>query len=113
MVERVVMVVRKDGTHEEVRAKAPMIDWDNVATSPYAAVISTFKFDKDTGELVHFERDDALQALAQLRDMHGFKAPSKIAPTDPTGQKPYEMASDADRVRALAALMARQQTETV
>jgi hypothetical protein len=29
-----------------------------------------------------------LGALAQLRDMHGFKAPNKTALTDPTGEKP-------------------------
>ena len=50
-----------------------------------------------------------LGAFNQLRDMHGFKAPSKIAPTDPTGQKPYDIPTDADRVRALMALMERQQ----
>lgn len=53
------------------------IDWDAVASSPYGVVVSGFKFDKDTGVLVDFERDNALQALAQLRDMHGFKAPAK------------------------------------
>jgi hypothetical protein len=52
------------------------IDWRAVAASAYAPIISGFKFDKDTGRLVDFERDSALQALAQLRDMHGFKAPS-------------------------------------
>ena len=50
------------------------IDWRAVANSPYSAIISGFKFDKDTGRLTDFERDSALQALAQLRDMHGFKA---------------------------------------
>ena len=86
MVERVVLVAGKDGKPDrEVKAKAPLIDWDAVKSSPLAPVISTFKFDKDTGELVHFERDDALAALAQLRDMHGFKAPSKIAPTNANG----------------------------
>ena len=52
----------------------PVIDWKKVASSPYGAIIAGFKFDKDTGRLVDFERDNALQALAQLRDMHGFKA---------------------------------------
>jgi hypothetical protein len=91
--------------------RSPRIDWNKVVDSPYGVIISGFKFDKDTGVLVDFERDNALQALAQLRDMHGFKAPSKIAPTDPTGEKPYEMVSDADRVRAVAALMARVSAE--
>lgn len=88
MVERVVTIVRRDGSREEIRAKAPMIDWDAVKASPLASVISSFKFDKDTGELTDFERDNALQALAQLRDMHGFKAVTKTALTDPTGEKP-------------------------
>ena len=86
MVERIVQVQTENGSREEVRAKAPLIDWDAVKASPLAPIISTFKFDKDTGELTHFERDDALAALAQLRDMYGFKAPQKTALTDPTGK---------------------------
>ena len=79
MVERVVTVVGKDGvSHIEVKAKAPLIDWEAVKASPLAPIISAFKFDKDTGEIVHFERDDALAALNQRRDMHGFKAPAKL-----------------------------------
>lgn len=57
--------------------KNPVINWEKVAASPYSAIIGSFKFDKDTGRLVDFERDSALQAAAQLRDMHGFKAPAK------------------------------------
>ena len=88
MVDRVVMVKGDDGeTNEENVVKTPVIDWDAVANSPLAAIISAFKFDKDTGMLVHFERDDALQAAAQLRDMHGFKAVQKTALTDPTGKR--------------------------
>ena len=59
--------------------KKPVIDWGLVKASPYSLIISGFKFDKDTGVLVDFERDNALQAIAQLRDMHGFKAPAKVA----------------------------------
>lgn len=85
MVDRVVRVqVDKDTTEERIVA-GPLIDWAEVAASPYGAIVSSFKFDKDSGELVDFERDNALQALAQLRDMHGFKAPSKITPTDGNG----------------------------
>lgn len=62
---------------------SPQIDWSKVAGSPYSSTISGFKFDKDTGALVDFERDNALAALAQLRDMHGFKAPSRMS--DPNG----------------------------
>ena len=64
-----------------------VIDWKKVANSPYGAIIAGFKFDKDTGRLVDFERDNALQALAQLRDMHGFKAVTKTALTDPSGER--------------------------
>jgi hypothetical protein len=31
---------------------------------------------------------DKLNALAQLRDMHGFKAPTKVAPTSADGTGP-------------------------
>jgi hypothetical protein len=51
-----------------------------------------------------FEMHGKLEALAQLRDMHGFKAVTKIAPTDPSGEKPYEGFSDADRVKAVFTL---------
>src|ERR1700749_652322 len=86
--------------------RGPLIDWTKVAASPYGVIISGFKFDKDTGRLTDFERDNALQAIAQLRDMHGFKAVSKTALTDPRGEKPaqIELTTDADRIRALAAL---------
>lgn len=87
MVERVIKVHTRDDRVEERRVTGPLIDWAAVANSPYGAVISAFKFDKDTGELVHFERDDALQALSQLRDMHGFKAVQKTALTDPSGKR--------------------------
>ncbi len=66
-------------------AKKPVIDWGLVAQSPYAVIIESFKFDKDSGLLTDFDRESALQALAQLRDMHGFKAPTKTAFTDPSG----------------------------
>lgn len=106
MVERVVTVVDKNGSHQEVRAKSPLIDWDAVKASPLAPIISAFKFDKDTGELVHFERDDALAAINQLRDMHGFKATTKTEHSGPGGGA-IQVTNDADRIRALAAFMAR------
>jgi hypothetical protein len=55
----------------------PAICWDRVIESPYGVIVSSFKFDKDTGRLVDFDRDNAMQAIAQLRDMNGFKAPEK------------------------------------
>lgn len=73
------------------------IDWRAVAASPYAPIISGFKFDKDTGRLVDFDRDNALQALAQLRDMHGFKSVNKTALTDPSGERPASLYLIADK----------------
>jgi|SRR6185312_8836807 len=78
----------EDGTTEARIVKTPVIDWDAVKASPLAPIISTFKFDKDTGVLTDFDRDNALQALSQLRDMHGFKAVTKTALTDPSGNNP-------------------------
>ena len=40
---------------------------------------------------VDFERDNALQAISQLRDMHGFKSVTKTALTDPSGEKPASL----------------------
>ena len=64
------------------------------------------------GKRVALDWPHRLGAINQLREMHGMKAPTKIAPTDPTGEKPYESPSDADRIRALGALMARAAAET-
>jgi hypothetical protein len=65
--------------------KKPIIDWSKVKESDLAVIINEFAFDKDTGVLTRFKRDDALAAANQLRDMHGFKAPTKVAPTDKDG----------------------------
>jgi hypothetical protein len=88
MVDRVVTVQVDKETTEERIVKTPMIDWDKVSASPYSSIISGFKFDRLTGVLTDFERDSALQALAQLRDMHGFKAVTKTSLTDPSGNHP-------------------------
>lgn len=76
---------------EDRLVRSPLIDWDKVAASPARAIIESFKFDKDTGYLIDFTRDSALQAGMQLRDMHGFKAVSKTALTDPTGNNPASL----------------------
>jgi hypothetical protein len=52
------------------------IDWAAVRASDSSSIISRFKFDAKTGKLVDFERDDVLNAIGQLRDMYGFKAPA-------------------------------------
>jgi DNA-binding Lrp family transcriptional regulator len=89
-----------------IRRYRAVIDWDKVAASPYGAIISGFKFDKDSGVLVDFERDSALQAIAQLRDMHGFKAVTKTEHAGKDGG-PIEVAaySDAERAKALQAFL--------
>lgn len=102
IVERPMLVkvgVDDDGEPilEERFVKVPLIDWDKVATSPHRVIIESFKFDKDTGHLTDFKRDDALQAGNQLRDMHGFKAVNKTALTDPTGEKPASVYLISDR----------------
>lgn len=117
MVDHQFFVHVDDGTEEgasEKRiVKTPIIDWDKVAASPYGAIIAGFKFDKDSGHLVDFERDSALQAIAQLRDMHGFKAPAKIEATGAGGgAMKFEDVTPADRVRALAVLMSKVKAET-
>lgn len=92
--------------------KGLRIDWERVLESPYGAIISGFKFDKDTGHLVDFERDNALQALSQLRDMHGFKAPARTEFAGPGGGAiPFADVTLADRVRALVALMSKTKAE--
>lgn len=90
----------------------PEINWAKVVASPYGVIVSSFKFDKDTGRLVDFERDNSLQALAQLRDMHGFKAASKTEIAGKDGG-PIELAdfTTADRARALAAFVAKTKAE--
>jgi hypothetical protein len=55
-------------------SKNPVVDWAKVAGSPYGVIVSRFKIDRENGQLVDFEREDALQALTQLRDMNGFRA---------------------------------------
>lgn len=57
--------------------KKPRIDWVKVMASDYAVTISEFAFDPDTGHLTRFKRDEALAAVAQLRDLHGLKSASR------------------------------------
>jgi hypothetical protein len=55
------------------------IDWQRLIDSGSSIVVSEFLFDAGTGCLTKFKRDDAMNALAQLRDMLGFKAPAKFS----------------------------------
>ncbi|HYM32317.1 MAG TPA: hypothetical protein VEU47_13510 [Candidatus Cybelea sp.] len=79
-IEEMPIIVGFDDEGEPIRklVKQPVIDWAKVKASPYSAIVSGFEFDKDTGQLKSFKRDDALGASAQLRDMHGFSAPKKL-----------------------------------
>jgi hypothetical protein len=75
------------------------------------AAMAAVKTVKYTENGPAFELHDKGGALAQLRDMHGLKGVTKIAPTNPAGDQPYESVSDAERVRAIMALAARAGSE--
>jgi hypothetical protein len=79
------------------------IDWQAVKDSDLGVTIESFSFDRETGRLVKFERDNALNAVAQLRRMQGLDKPTKmtVTETDLDG-KPI---TNADRARALLALL--------
>jgi hypothetical protein len=66
-----------DFSHIDPQTKKPVIDWEKVKNSDYAVAISEFIFDADTGVLKNFKRDDGLAAVAQLRDLYGFKSASR------------------------------------
>jgi hypothetical protein len=62
------------------------IDWEKLRQSDSSVIISEFTFDPESGHLTRFKRDDALNAAAQLWDMWGMKAPTKVS-SDLTIQK--------------------------
>jgi hypothetical protein len=102
LVEQVIKVkigVDEDGenVYEDKIIQTPVIDWNKVLSSPQRVIIEKFKFDKDSGFLTDFERDNALAAGAQLRDMHGFKSVNKTALTDPSGEKPASVYLISDK----------------
>lgn len=59
------------------------IDWKALKRSDRSAAVTGFKFDRETGVMVEFTRDDPMQALSQLRDMYGFRTPRR---TELTGK---------------------------
>jgi hypothetical protein len=61
------------------------IDWAALKASEHSIAISTFKFDADTGIMTEFDRDDAMAALGQIRDMYGIKAPRRTELTGKDG----------------------------
>lgn len=75
------------------------------------AALAAVKTVKYTENGPTFELHGKLDAIAQLRDMYGFKSVNKTALTDPSGEKPAEIiVTDADRAKALAAFVARNTT---
>jgi hypothetical protein len=59
------------------------------------------------GEIKNVILPKRLDAAAQLARLHGLDKPTKIAPTNPEGDGPMELYSDADRAKALAAFLDR------
>jgi len=64
-------------------ARVVGIDWRKLRNSDQAAAITGFKFDRESGVMTEFTRDDPLQAVSQLRDMYGLRAPRR---TELTGR---------------------------
>lgn len=62
------------------------IDWEALAASEHSIAISSFKFDRETGMMTEFVRDDALQATGQYRDMYGLRAPRRKEVSGPGGK---------------------------
>lgn len=87
--------------------KQPEIDWQKVMDSGLSVVVAGFKFDRETGLLVDFERDSALNAVSQLRDIFGFKAPSRAELTGKNGAPLVPDITDEQRAKALAVFMAK------
>jgi hypothetical protein len=59
------------------------IDWRKLKNSEQSIAITGFKFDRETGMMTEFTRDEPMQAIAQLRDMYGLRAPRR---TELTGK---------------------------
>jgi hypothetical protein len=83
--------ILKFATIDQETGKLIAIDWRRLAESELAVTISEFSFDGKTGDLTKFGRDNALNAISQIRDMFGMKAPTKVAPTNPDGDGPAKI----------------------
>jgi hypothetical protein len=97
-------------TIDQETGEITSIDWRKVAESDLAVVVESLSFDPKTGKMSKFERDNALNALGQLRDMLGFRSVNKVAVTDSSGANAVPLVpaySDADRLRAFEQLAAR------
>lgn len=99
----------------EGQRKLPVLDLKRVNDLPEMqrrAVMAAVKTVKYTENGPAFELHGKLEALAQLRDMHGFKAVTKTALTDPSGNGPAEIVvTDAERAKALVSLLAKAATQ--
>jgi hypothetical protein len=87
---------------DEETGRFKFIDWRKIKDGDLGQIISEFNFDAKTGKLTKFKRDDALNAVAQLRDMHGMKSVTKTALTDAEGDGPavIEIVRFADKTPA-------------
>lgn len=100
--------ILKDCATIDDKTKLPVIDWAAVRDSDLSIIISKYKFDKDTGKLTDFERERALDALAQLRQLNGLDAPKRMEVTG-KDQSPFipPQISDEQRIQALTLLFSK------
>lgn len=59
------------------------IDWSRLKASEHSSAVTGFKFDRETGMMIEFDCIKPDDAIAQLRDMYGFRAPRR---TEVTGR---------------------------
>ena len=88
------------------------IDWEAFKASDQSIAVLSFKFDRETGMMTEFTIEDRLQALAQLRDMYGLRAPRKkeISGVDGAPIQLETSVSTTERAHALVQLMAKTAT---
>lgn len=60
-------------TKIDEKSGEPYVDWKALAASELGVTISELKMDKETGKVTALARHNALNAIAQLREMRGFK----------------------------------------
>ena len=85
----------------------PDVDWNKVIANGLSVIVSKFKFDKETGRLTDFERDRALDAIAQLRQLNGLDAPKRVELTGKDQTPLMGDITDDQRIRALTVLLGK------
>lgn len=86
-VEQEVFIGRgKNNEPEYETRRVLVIDWQRLTDEQRGRLIEEIKVNPKTGEVIGFKRSDTLQAIAQLRDLHGFKAPAKTELTGKDGE---------------------------